>query len=1281
MKFKYRFSTAKIKCKEDISTGFLISNNKVITAVHSVKEYLSNDENAIEIIFRDKNGNKIIRNGIPIQPVTEDIDDFEIIALQLNETISHINSLECIKHDFEDETDVFTYGYPAVRQNEGTLINMKVLGDNGDIDLKVDSDSIKDYQGCSGGPLIYKKFVVGVMLEQVAENGEASRIGAVSFKKYEQYFKEIGLSLFEKANDIYRFDEYLMGCTNPKISLNFFNYQEEKFEQTFLTMLNEQSTIYLQGKTKEEVMGYALYIIMTKARRLIPKVLIIDGLEKWNELKNTCEDKILIPNFNANEITIIPKNVNIILYGEEDFLGNKQILKLNKRTLDNMRDKLNDEIDNLTLANQFVKQCNGLYSIFKRKIFEGKYGKPKWEEFADPVLLPTLLAGSWKENTKDILFIEQLSSKNYSEYTESIKNVTNGEDPFILHYNTGYESVFKIANVEESWEILSSKITKNQLSQFKDLTLNVFGETPSRYNLPIEEHYRSSLVTKEELEYSSYLKKGIIRSLIALALKKTTNDVDHQKFVDEIIEQIFRQIAKSSQWFAIAEFLPLMSEASPMVFIDTIEKEVSNPESKMWDLFKNTGDGLFGRNYYTHVLWSLEKLMCLEHIVPRVISVLVKLSERKLNYKIENSPISTLTHALCGWLHEINTSLDEKIELVDYVVENSSIGWEVLERILPDISGYGALSSMSRLDYRPYEFEFKLEYEDQVFKTYKAYTSIAINNAGSNFRNWEILFEKCSFIELGLYDLVRENLIQALSINESDDDRYILKEKIRDIIYRHRFYKNSDWALTEINIQEMEELFKLITFKCNIYNYLYLFINYELIELNPSPYNENERGNWKEEQQRLREERIKALRLIMENPNNSIWDLVSLLKTHDKTEHSQQIIGDILANDIDNYNLDLGFLNEVLENEAYTLFIYYVKAYYSKHGINIIENTLDLLNENHKMIMPILNIARVDEKVLAIVESYAGSIKDDYWTHFRINWDKIDRQVKEKVWTKLLEYKNFDALLNMIDIYFKNHLEKSLTLLEEILLNNNQFFINSQNSYLIINVFKNIYKETSPDMEKSFYLRICKLEWAYFNLLVGKLAPKYLKEELKTDPVLLSSLIRATYKSSKEEKDIDEMQKKLGEQAWTILYKLKFCPCVDQDKNVSIKQLEAWVKAFLEEIDKSGHEKVGRQILGECFSYSPITDDNVFPLPEICKVFEKYYTEDIGKGFLLGVMNSRGVFMGTQGKEEELLATKYAEYAKKIRIRFPKVSSELLKISDSYKNEALQEREQASFEI
>ena len=79
------------------------------------------------------------------------------------------------------------------------------------------SDSIKDYRGCSGGPLLYNNQAVAVMLEQVSESKEASRLCAVSLYIYSEYLNLVGVPLITKKHES-EYEEYILSlkihCNN-----------------------------------------------------------------------------------------------------------------------------------------------------------------------------------------------------------------------------------------------------------------------------------------------------------------------------------------------------------------------------------------------------------------------------------------------------------------------------------------------------------------------------------------------------------------------------------------------------------------------------------------------------------------------------------------------------------------------------------------------------------------------------------------------------------------------------------------------------------------------------------------------------------------------------------------------------------------------------------------------------------------------------------------------------------------------------------------------------------
>lgn len=216
MDFSSRMSIPRIECSNLTSSGFLVSNNIVITALHTIKPYLINEVEVIKVIFINEQGEETEFNAEPLLNV-KGWEEYEIICLQLNQEVENIEIIKCIDYRFYSTTDSLTYGYPAVAKEKGTSIDLEIRNEFKDVDIaygsnldiKVKSDSIKDYSGCSGGPLIYNNQAVAVILEQVSESKEASRLCAVSLYIYREYLNIIGIPLITKKHEP-EYEEYII---------------------------------------------------------------------------------------------------------------------------------------------------------------------------------------------------------------------------------------------------------------------------------------------------------------------------------------------------------------------------------------------------------------------------------------------------------------------------------------------------------------------------------------------------------------------------------------------------------------------------------------------------------------------------------------------------------------------------------------------------------------------------------------------------------------------------------------------------------------------------------------------------------------------------------------------------------------------------------------------------------------------------------------------------------------------------------------------------------------
>ena len=115
-----------------------------------------------------------------------------------------------------------------------------------------------------------------------------------------------------------------------------------------------------------------------------------------------------------------------------------------------------------------------------------------------------------------------------------------------------------------------------------------------------------------------------------------------------------------------------------------MEREIANERSEIWHLFKPIDDVLFGRNYYTHILWAIEQLVWYESYAIRAINLLFAINEKQFKYTLVNSPINTLYEIFCVWYPQSCLSHEQRIEVVKRTCKvYPKTGKELIDRLLP----------------------------------------------------------------------------------------------------------------------------------------------------------------------------------------------------------------------------------------------------------------------------------------------------------------------------------------------------------------------------------------------------------------------------------------------------------------------------------------------------------------------------------------------------------------------------------------------------------------------
>lgn len=1123
--------------------------------------------------------------------------------------------------------------------------------------------------------------------------------GSEIFKHYKHntIHQEINDSLFEKLESINQFikenstqyktiDQYenwLKESTYPSISLNFFNYEDKEFEDKLIANLSED-IIYVQGKTREEVVLYILYILKYVHKEKDCNTYIVESIEQWNRLDGKCKGKILIPHFNSNVVQPICGNVSIISFGSEEYIGSKLPIKLNKRIIRNMHDMLYKEINDFEITNKIINQSNGLYSSFKRMVFKGKNGYPSWESAASNILIPVLLIGEWTRSSFDLDIIRRIAGIDYNEYEKNFIMHIGGEDPLLIEYEDFNKKVIKLANVEESWEILEKYISIDVLEKFKEIACEVILDIPPKFNLPIDDHYMSSILVGEP-RVSSELRSGLIRSLVMLSNREISlNRICHiqiQSYLESIIKPIFEKVNTQEKWFAVAEIIDEIVEAAPNIVLTQIENELRNEKSYFWGVFEKQSQGFFGsRNYYTHVLWALEKALCFEEYVPRTVNILAKIAEKNIKYTISNSPMATLERTLCAWLHDVNISIEDKIRLTEQIVKNYTIGWELLTDLLPDRSPGKALFGVAKPRYKYYRQNYELESSHDVFNTYKAYTELAISMADLDLNKWSIIFKKLFFFEFNLEDNVISGVQAAIKEETCDKRKYEFKEVIRELIHQHRYFKNSAWAIGEDQLQRIEkDVFNLIEFNNEIYDYLYLFINHKPHLIHPTPYKESEMDFGKEEEEILAI-RTEGLVKIYNSPELGIVNLLKSLPKADYGYSHAFSIGTIVASKLHEYTPDFDFIIDLLEVQQTQIFLAYVDTIMQKEGLPFVKKLFDAIEIENGLKVKILTYIRMDTNLLDYLSQINDSISEKFWSTVEIRYNIKEENVFETVWDNLLKYKNYHSALELLHDTNNINILRSIELLQLILDEPIGIVNDTMSNYYIEELFKYFY--SFNDLDSQIKDSIFQLEIGYFNLLAKRVVPKFIMNELKFNPDFLAELVSYIYKKEGDETDksiSDADQQRIARLGYNILYDLKFCPCCNDNNDIIPSQLDEYVARYLKLIEKNNQVSIGKRILGECLSKSPSGSDKYYPHESVRMVFEKYYDENLSRGFYSGVVYGRGVVTSSSGVNEKALAVQYDTISKRLLIDYPHMSSTLKFISEHFLHESISERERASY--
>lgn len=1047
---------------------------------------------------------------------------------------------------------------------------------------------------------------------------------------------------------------------NPSIGIEFFIVDDENFQDEFED-LRHKELVFVRGRSREET----IYCVLNELWRLDDKrpIYIVKDMESWKKLsllKNS--GNVYIPWFYADEIVAIENNTNIFVVDENTPVFNKDVLELRPRTHDTLSKCLRDAGMEYEKIYALLADTHGLYIQMKKQLFKGEYLKaPKWiTGISEKAKKTCLLIGSWEEIEGDELVIESLYGDSYDKFLEEILPYTKGEDPFLYVIRRNSSVSYYLASIENIWSYLDVLTNEPIWQLFVKVFLEVINESENLFSYNGQERLIAQL-RGEKLFWSETIRKGMLQTLLIKGTYKSNKET--KRALNRLVETVLEYVKTEKQWIYISKFWRELCEISPLAVLKRMDCELIN-DTGLLKLFQNqTSDFLFGENAYIQILWGSEQFLVQKEFFWPAFEWLLKLDSFGFEYK-SNTPEGIFEKVLCPWMNfSVLETSNEKIKAAEKAFEiDPEKAWDYIYNAI-DINKTSLLGEMSAPKYRTHEVSKTTTVAD-MNKTKRGYFNLILQHMDFSVERWKKMLQLSESLSVKSIDTIFRVLLFEVQ-QMSDEEIVVIKNTIRHLIYRHRYYKFASWAMPEEKISKYEKMLNEIHIATPEYEYAYLFAtNGDTPLLYPIPANKD--GG--------REDNEKAMQFLIQEKieefQNKRYSLIVLANACSPNEYRN--LGHCLAKYWNNGMWNFEIFKEIIQIEKFAdIAVSYLDNMKNVEKLpysDIIMKMTDMKCSDN-VIAKVYKVEARVTKTIPLITNASDIIKKEFWK------STTYCQECNYLWAlkEAKKYATFNTFLEqMHHIHYYKPLSAS-TIFEcfkgvEYMSSGEEDQMTRYHVQQLLEVLQEAYID---DYDKC--VRVSHLEILFMNLLDWKDMKCYHKI-VKQSPEFMAELVSIVFKREHDQ------NKKINQDYFHNMYclydKSHFCPAEKNGKVLEV-ELEQWVEKYRNLLNSNDQQNLFGTTLGRLFAFSPIDEDGYEPCMAVRKMIEKYGDDRMINSYQVAVFNRRGGFSPSAGKTELKIALDFKDNAEYLNPDYPKTARIFYNLYKEYLLEAENARKDA----
>jgi hypothetical protein len=1033
----------------------------------------------------------------------------------------------------------------------------------------------------------------------------------------------------------------------------------------------------IKGSTKDEAIAFIIASAMlfeNHPRELFfSRTLVVDNEHNFHGLRINKDPINLIAKLDVTGMLYVAAYQNghhvLVPLGSDDIFGSQDIITLPRIDRDGQVEAMQEMGLSREEAYKYSKEAGRDYTILKNLLgIVTQEGKWKYQDIVSEIV-PALLIGRWDETKEgDRKVIEKLSAESYEAYSEKLYKWLEVESPPLIRIGSSW----RLTSPLIAWTNLSKHLSAKDFENLKKCFLEVMKEINPVFELDPDQRQMVFFRGKESF-YSAWCREGLTQSLILIGLYgdklRFKYSFSFQQWIDGIIKELLYD-APGQIWASRDSEMPLIAEASPKSFFESAYHSLSLDDKPIMDMFIEEDSWLSPISHHTGLLWALEGLAWTEEYFYDASMLLARFATLDPGGKLGNRPMNSLREIYKPWFCQTLSPFENRMKILEQIMKKEfETGWNLLIGMIS--TGHDIAFPTHKLRWRLFEKSFDQRYNGQeVVETHSRVIQLLINYFDFSEKKLIDLLIQSESKQLKksdrgkVFSFIESNLEKIQIIDNS------AWHELRRILSKHRSYPNTQWALSEDELEWYDDLYRRLEPIDPLEKVLWMFNDFwpnfpegiEKMELSS-----------REQNELVLKKRIDGLTFIYNNFG------FEKLKEIAKTVKETWVYGDTLAHIIDDENEVLSLCQYLRDDEVHIL--QFIQCFIFRKsvikGINWAFELYEKLKEDEFSEIHLARIFQMLEQTKVVWEFINNTSMEtqySYWKSINPTFWGIPKDDLVFGIDKLMEVKRF---ISALDIAYHEPKDLPTDKLAEVLENAGTQKSEEErriDSYHTAGIIKEL--EERVDIDKSVLLR---LEWLYLPFLASYGSvhkPNILHKEIADNPDFFLEVLTWVYKSDKEEEDkeniSDEAKRNRARNAYELLNSWKIIPGVDKDGNIDEDFLQDWIIKVRSLAEQSGRIEVADVQIGKVLAEYPEKEEP-WPPKELCKIIETINTQSLKSGFSSATFNkrglsSRGPFDG--GDIERGHSTYFRAQADKIKYNFPNTAEILNRLANGYEEEA-----------